>query len=636
MTKYLKLPPFVGLLFGNKKTVVGLFIITIMIVSSLLASVVTTYDPHKRVGRPHESPSAEHLLGTTRLGRDVFSQMLHAGRISISVGVGAAVLSTFLSIIVGISAGYFGGKIDEFLVFLMNVVLVFPILPLILVLAAFLNGAGPVMIALIIGITSWAWGARVIRSQTLSLRQKEFVIASEVQGESSWRIILVEILPNLVSLVTGGFIGSVLYSVITEATLEYIGLGDALSITWGTMLLNAQNSSAILLGAYWEILPPCIMISLLGAGLALLNFSVDEISNPQLRSDRGMNQWKKLKSQQKEIIAETNRQKMAKEPTDTPAASALLEVKHLCVDYITSAGAVRAVDDVSFSIKKGEIFGLAGESGCGKSTVAFAIANLHKPPALISGGKILFAGEDVLNYNRQQFKDYRWNKVSVVFQSAMNSLNPVITIGEQISDVLRTHKGMAQVDAFGRAKELLEVVGIHGSRLTDYPHQFSGGMRQRIVIAIALALDPELIVMDEPTTALDVVVQREILQEIYKLKQKFGFSILFITHDLSLMVEFSDRIGIMYAGKLIEVANSKDILSTSYHPYTKGLSQSFPSIKGEMKELTGIPGSPLNLLNKPVGCRFQDRCTQVNESCLVMDPSLLEREPSHWAACHQI
>ncbi|GAL19454.1 (GlcNAc)2 ABC transporter ATP-binding component 1 [Vibrio maritimus] len=248
----------------------------------------------------------------------------------------------------------------------------------------------------------------------------------------------------------------------------------------------------------------------------------------------------------------------------------LISIRNLCVDYITDAGDVRACNNVSFDIGKGEVFGLAGESGCGKSTVAFSLMRLHKPPAYISGGQVLFNGEDILQYSDDRMQTFRWSEMSMVFQSAMNALNPVLTMEEQFCDVIMRHTNMTREQAVKRAQGLLEIVDIHPSRLNDYPHQFSGGMRQRLVIAIALALNPKMIIMDEPTTALDVVVQREILQKIYALKEEFGFSILFITHDISLMVEFSDRIGIMYSGELIEVAPSKQILESPYHPYTKG------------------------------------------------------------------
>ncbi|CED57684.1 oligopeptide ABC transporter, ATP-binding component [Aliivibrio wodanis] len=268
----------------------------------------------------------------------------------------------------------------------------------------------------------------------------------------------------------------------------------------------------------------------------------------------------------------------------------LIQIKELCVDYITDNGDFNAVKSVSFDVGKGEIFGLAGESGCGKSTIAFAINRLHKPPAFISGGSILFQDKDLLRLSDGQLNAIRWSEIAMVFQSAMNSLNPVLPIQEQFADVLRHHKGMTNEQAKDRAEKLLDLVNIPRERLADYPHQFSGGMRQRLVIAIALSLSPKLIIMDEPTTALDVVVQREILQQIYQLKQEFGFSVLFITHDLALMSQLCDRIAIMRHGEIVEVGTSSDIRNNPQHPYTQKLWASFPNIHEERRQSPTLEG----------------------------------------------
>ncbi len=316
--------------------------------------------------------------------------------------------------------------------------------------------------------------------------------------------------------------------------------------------------------------------------------------------------------------------------------SNLLEINNLCVDYVSPNGVARAVNDVSISIAPGETLGIAGESGCGKSTLAFAISRLHKAPALISEGEILYKGQDVLKMNNKQLRDFRWNDVSIVFQSAMNSLNPVITIGEQLTDVILAHKKIPYKQAHDRAVELLGTVGIHGDRMSSFPHQLSGGMRQRVVIAIALALEPKLIIMDEPTTALDVVVEREILNELYELKSKFGFSILFISHDLSLMGEIADRIGVMYAGNLIELGDAQTVFSEPKHPYTKGLISSFPTIHGPKERLYGIPGNPVNLLDTPQGCNFQERCGECISMCIKSEPRLGAIATGHHVSCHLV
>ena len=317
------------------------------------------------------------------------------------------------------------------------------------------------------------------------------------------------------------------------------------------------------------------------------------------------------------------------------AVTPLLQVRNVSVDYVTDYGNARAVNNVSLDIMPGETLGLAGESGCGKSTLAFAISNLHGAPALISEGEILFDNRDVLKMSAEELRKFRWNEASMVFQSAMNALNPVITIGAQITDVILAHKKVSAEEAWERGEELLETVGIHSSRMTSYPHQLSGGMRQRVVIAIALALRPRLIVMDEPTTALDVVVEREIMDELYALKKEFGFSILFISHDLSLMGEIADRIGIMYAGRLVELGTSAEILSTPVHPYTKGLVASFPTIHGPKVRLEGIPGNPPSLLDLPAGCAFAERCGQRTEICGKSVPDLVPHG-SRIAACHAL
>ena len=330
----------------------------------------------------------------------------------------------------------------------------------------------------------------------------------------------------------------------------------------------------------------------------------------------------------------------------------LLEVKHLSVDYESARGAVHAVTDVSFAIERGQILGLAGESGSGKSTLAYAIARLLQPPAVVTQGQVLYyphsaaptihdmsqqakpvygRGDpcgrpgvvDVLALNPAQLRAFRWHDLSIVFQSAMNALNPVLDIEVQITDVLHAHNPqMTHQEARSRAVELLRLVGITPDRLHSYPHELSGGMRQRAIIAIALALDPEIIIMDEPTTALDVVVQRDILAQIMRLRNDFGFSVIFITHDLSLLLEIADTIGIMYAGSIVEMATQENLYRHPRHPYTYGLLNSFPSLRGPRRRRVSIPGSPPDLRSVPPGCAFHPRCAFSFAACHTIQPAL--------------
>jgi peptide/nickel transport system ATP-binding protein len=333
---------------------------------------------------------------------------------------------------------------------------------------------------------------------------------------------------------------------------------------------------------------------------------------------------------------------VAPEPsTSTLGADPLVELRGLTVEYGLDDKSVRAVDGVNLSIAPGEILGLAGESGCGKSTVANAVMQILRPPARVVGGQILFAGVDLTGKSNEELRRFRWRNVSMVFQSAMNALNPVMRVGDQFVDMMRAHEKVSKRDALKRAGELLSLVGIDSRRVRSYPHELSGGMRQRVIIAMALALRPELVIMDEPTTALDVVVQREILQQVKILQRELGFAVLFITHDLSLLVEIANRIAIMYAGEIVEEAPAGEIHRAPRHPYTVGLMQSFPPLHGPIVRMTGIPGSPPDLAEPPAGCRFHPRCphcrpenAELYRRQTMERPALLEVSPGHRAACH--
>ena len=272
----------------------GVALVACILLLAIFAPLLTSYGPLQRVGRPHQPPSLDHLMGTTRLGRDVFTQLLYGARVSLMVGFGAGLMITIVGTVLGIIAGYKGGVIDEVINFFTNMVLVVPNLPLLLVLAAFIGQASPVVIAVILGLTSWAWGVRVTRSQTLSIRERDFVKSAEMLGEPAWRIMAYEIFPNLISIVGINFIGSVIFAIIAEATLEFLGLGDPNAVSWGIMLYNAQNASALSVGAWWDLLAPCSALALTGLGLALINFSIDEIANPRLRTGGMLKSWTRL------------------------------------------------------------------------------------------------------------------------------------------------------------------------------------------------------------------------------------------------------------------------------------------------------------------------------------------------------
>ncbi|MCX8173503.1 MAG: ABC transporter ATP-binding protein [Thermoplasmata archaeon] len=333
---------------------------------------------------------------------------------------------------------------------------------------------------------------------------------------------------------------------------------------------------------------------------------------------------------------------------------ALLEVKDLKVYFRIRKGTVKAVDGVSFNLDAGETLGLVGESGCGKTTTAFAITKLLANNGYIAGGEIYFDGQKIAEpvpdfgkgllagakatkfekMQEEKMQTIRWKQISVIFQSAMNAFNPVYKVGDQIMEALRVHEKMTKEQARQRTIELFQLVGLDPRRLTGYPHEFSGGMRQRAMIAMALACNPKLIIADEPTTALDVIMQDRILKEIKDLQRKFQISMIIITHDISVVAEVADKIAIMYAGKIVEYGDIVAIFHRTSHPYSIGLLGAFPSIKGKKRRLDAIPGSPPDLANPPTGCRFHPRCKYVKDICKDKDPEFVEVEKNHWTACH--
>lgn len=316
-------------------------------------------------------------------------------------------------------------------------------------------------------------------------------------------------------------------------------------------------------------------------------------------------------------------------------AEPLFDIRALSVDYVGPAGPMRAVDRASLAVGRGEIVGVAGESGSGKSTLAQAALRILGPPAAISGGEVLFEGEDLLRLDEERLRALRFKRLAVVFQSAMDALNPVLTVGAQIADVLAAHGGGRGAAARERAAKVLAMVGIAPERLRSFPHQLSGGMRQRVCIAMALALEPSLVVLDEPTTALDVVVEREILQQIAELKSRLGFSAMMITHDLARMLQIADRVAVMYAGQIVEVAPARAIEHSPRHPYTQGLLRAFPKV-GEGRKREGIPGSPPSLSRPPPGCRFHPRCERAEARCREAAPPKVDLGEGRWAACHRV
>ncbi|HHX02713.1 MAG TPA: ABC transporter ATP-binding protein [Tissierellia bacterium] len=315
----------------------------------------------------------------------------------------------------------------------------------------------------------------------------------------------------------------------------------------------------------------------------------------------------------------------------------LLEVKDLKTYFTIKAGDVKAVDGVSFTIQKGESLGLVGESGCGKTTTALSVIKLLPENGYIADGQILFEGKDITHSKDEELYRFRWSEVSMIFQGAMNALNPVQRVSDQIMEALFIHyPKITKEEALAKVKQLFELVEIDPQLMHGYPHEFSGGMRQRAIIAMALSCDPKLIIGDEPTTALDVMVQAQIIDLINDLRTKLHMSLLMITHDLSIITEVCDKIAVMYAGKIVEYGTTDEVVTYFLHPYTEKLIGAFPNIYKERKMVDSIPGDPPDLFDPPPGCRFAPRCVEFVEGlCDVVEPVLLEVRPGHFVACHR-
>jgi len=610
------------------KTAAGLAIVGFFVLVAIVGPMIFTRNPGALSGAALQPPSGAHWFGTTQLGQDIFTQVVDGTRVSVMVGFLAALMATVLSLLVGLAAGYWGNLRDELLSALANIFLVIPALPLVVVLAGYLPSRGELTVALVISVTGWSWGARVLRAQTLSIRKRDFIEASRATGEGSLRIILWEILPNELAIVASTFLFTVIFAILTQAGLAFLGLADVTSWSWGAILYWAENNQALQSGAWWWFLPPGLCIALFGTGLAMMNFGIDEFVNPRLRvARRSAKEGRRAARRDGVDNAITP---VASERSAAPVlgSDVVLQISNLRVDYGYGASALRAVDDVSLTLHRGEVLGIAGESGSGKSTLAYAITRLLRAPGRVVSGEVYYGPRegqpfDVLQMTPSALKAFRWSELAIVFQSAMNALNPILSLRAQLADALDAHRpGLTAAEQAARVDELFKMVGISADRGGAYPHELSGGMRQRAMIAMALVLDPEIIVMDEPTTALDVVIQRQILRQIVSLRREFGFAVVFITHDLSLLLEIADTIAVMYAGKVVEVAGARELYQRPRHPYSRGLLQSFPLLRGPRAELTGIPGSPPDLRERLPGCPFQPRCGEAVAACTTVTPVL--------------
>lgn len=595
---------------------VGVALLAALAFAAIFAPLLSSHHPGVPSGLPFEPPSANHPLGTNDIGDDLWAQLLFGARVSLVIALVAAVVATALGLAVALAAGYYRGKAETVLMRVVDLVLSFPFLVLVIVLATFFGRGLPATI-LVISAVLWARPARVLRSQVLKASEAGHVLAARSMGASAVRVIVRHILPRIAPLAAAQFVRAANIAVLLEASLAFLGLGDPVRVSWGTILHFANARNAFLTDAWpWWVLPPGLALTAAVVGFAFVGYAVEEWADPRLS-----------RPAQRPL-----RTAAATQPRSPPASGPVLEVRDLAVQYETPKGPVRAVDGISFDIAPGQVVGLVGESGSGKTTAAMALLGLIRPPARVVAGEVRLNGRDLGRARRARIAPLRGREIALIPQTAMNALNPAYTAHRQVAEAA----GLTRPDvgaAAARASELLDLVHLPTGRHRAYPHELSGGMRQRVVIAMAIANEPSLLIADEPVTGLDVITQARIVDLLLELRARMGTAILLISHDLSLAATAADDLLVMYAGRIVESGPADRVTAHPAHPYTRALLRAFPSLRGPRKPLVAITGDPPDLLEPPPGCRFQPRCPEAMDRCRLMDPPVVDVDVDHQCAC---
>lgn len=534
---------------------VGCGLFGALALTAILAPWLAPYDPAARSGKPFSAPGAGHLLGTNDMGQDILSGLIYGTRISLMVGVAAAVIATAVGTFVGLTAGYSGGWLDALLMRFVDVMLSLPFLPLVIVIGVFFGGGVGTQIAVISAVL-WAIPARELRPQILSARRRANVEAASVMGAGSWYILRRHLIPLVAPLLAPQLVRAANVAILTESSLSFLGLGQTGPPSWGTILYYAQSRGALLTDAWrWWVLPPGLGIALTVTALALMGYALEERSQPKLHRQ----------GRQKRVL-----------PRGVPSdisTDHVLEAKSITVGYEREGTLSLALAGVTLRVEKGEAVGLVGVSGSGKTTLVGAAFGSIRFPARLISGSISLVGQDLASVSKAKLRELRGRDVALIPQNAMGALNPVVRVGKQIAEAITAHDDCSKADAARRAQSLLELVGIPGSRESAFPHELSGGMRQRVVLAMAMAHRPALLIADEPTTGLDPVVRKEFLDLLVRLRIDFGMAILLISHDLGAVLGLVDRLVVIDAGEVIEEGPVAQVAADPAHPVTQRLLQ---------------------------------------------------------------
>ena len=604
----------------DKFAVAGLLILLLLVVTAVFAELLAPYDPELLfTGEKHEGRSFSHLFGTDQLGRDTLSRIIFGSRVALRVGLQVSLVTLAISVPLGLLTGFTGGKFDAVCMRLMDAIHSVPTLIMALVFASsFDSGFSWALLGISLSFTPTM--TRLVRAETLSVRVETFIEASHAIGTPLRRVLYKRVLHNVASPI---IVQASIYAggaILVEAGLSILGVGiQGGEAAWGSMLREAFES----------IHSNSMNVMYPGMAVAIVVLATNLVGDG-LRDALGLDAGHRYGARTRMGLTVSERGEATvsapRGSSSQQAAGQVLEVEGLTVTVATESGPVDVVQDVTFSVGEGEIVGLVGESGSGKTVTSQSIMRLlSSPPFSVTGGRVLFGGQDLLGVPMSTMRAIRGQEIAMIFQDPMAALNPSISVGRQIAETVRIHEGASRRIADRRALELLDRVGIPDARkrVSNYPHEFSGGMRQRVMIAMALSCSPQLLIADEPTTALDVTIQAQIIELLRELRRDLGLSILLVTHDLGVVADACDRVLVMYAGQIVEQADVFTLFASPSHPYSRALLAAMPRITEPGKKLYAIPGTvPVGLM--PPGCRFHPRCGFAIEACSSGDIPLVK------------
>ncbi len=624
----------------NKLALTGGIVFLLLCLMAIFAPLLAPYD-YLAIDPPNQflRPCAEHWLGTDQYGRDILSRLIWGARWSLSLGVASTLLSNILGIVVGSVAGYFGGKVDLVIMRITDIMQCIPGTLLTICLSVALgSGIVNTVIAMSIG---GIWGtARMLRGQILTVRKSEYVEAAKATNNKSLRTIVKYVLPNSIQQTIISACMGIGGSISAISGLSFLGLGVQPPLPeWGAMLSDGRNYMR-----YYPnmLIAPCVMIALTILAISLFGDGLRDALDPRMKDYTTKFEDIEKKQTVQPVEAPTEGEPVAVEAAPAQSAAmdpdVLLRVNDLWVEYASNKRIVNAVNGISFDIKRGQSLGVVGESGCGKSTIAKAVLRvLPDNGARIAGGQVLYDGKNLADIPEEEMEKVRGAQIAMIFQDPMTALNPVQRILSQVSSVIRRHNpGMSKKQAEAQAIEMLKTVGISEDRVRDYPHQFSGGMQQRVGVAIGLSCHPELLLADEPTTALDVTIQAQVLDLIRDLMEKRGTTLLLITHNLGIVADMCDNVAVVYGGEIVEYGSKREIFKDPTHPYTIALFGALPSMQAggaRLKPIEGVMPDPSEL---PDGCKFHTRCPYATEECMHGSIPVADLGGTHQCRCCRI